>query len=75
MSVVKKRLRFTDTEDLLLLREVLSNNPFENPDVWLIIQQHISLVTGKLFAIRTLKEHLDLLIKLWMEQVQILKDK
>nr|CAH7719066.1 unnamed protein product [Callosobruchus chinensis]CAI5850227.1 unnamed protein product [Callosobruchus analis]CAH7726433.1 unnamed protein product [Callosobruchus chinensis]CAH7740987.1 unnamed protein product [Callosobruchus chinensis]CAH7751189.1 unnamed protein product [Callosobruchus chinensis] len=75
MAVSRKRQRFSDLEDLLLLREVLSLNPFEDPDLWLTVQQHISSTTGKLFSVRTLKEHLDLLVKLWIEHVKVLKDK
>nr|CAI5843099.1 unnamed protein product [Callosobruchus analis] len=75
MAISRKRQRFSDLEDLLLLREVLSLNPFEDPDLWLTVQQHISSTTGKLFSVRTLKKHLDLLVKLWIEHVKVLKDK
>lgn len=75
MEGLKKRLRFGDFDDVILLREVLSLNPFENPNEWEIIQEHVFLITKKKFMIRTLKDHLERLIKLWLEKTKILKDK
>ncbi|KAF5299123.1 hypothetical protein FQR65_LT09481 [Abscondita terminalis] len=69
-----KRLRFREEDDLALLREVLSLNPFENPNSWCEIQELIFLTTGKKFVIKTLRDHLLLLIKLWLEKTKILKD-
>ncbi|CAG9760270.1 unnamed protein product [Ceutorhynchus assimilis] len=75
MDALRKRQRFTDHDDLVLLREVLSHNPFENPALWHVIQENVSSLTGKTFVIRTLREHLERLIKLWLEMFKILKDK
>ena len=35
MNACKKRIRFSDFDDLVVLREVLAHNPFENPDLYL----------------------------------------
>ncbi|CAG9772087.1 unnamed protein product [Ceutorhynchus assimilis] len=75
MEALKKRQRFSDHDDLVLLREVLSHNPFKNPALWQVIQENVSSLTGKTFVIRTLREHLERLIKLWLEMFRILKDK
>lgn len=72
---VKKRLRFRDEDDFALLREVAGQNPFGNPEVWETIQQNIFLLTGKEFSLKTLKDHLDLLIRLWLEKTKLFKDK
>ncbi|CAG9840698.1 unnamed protein product [Diabrotica balteata] len=71
----KKRLRFRDEDDLALLREVVGLNPFENPQLWVVIQEHIFSATGKKFLIKTLKDHLDLLIQIWLEKAKIFKDR
>ncbi|CAH1183041.1 unnamed protein product [Ceutorhynchus assimilis] len=75
MDALKKRQRFSGHDDLVLLREVLSHNPFENPALWQVIQENVSSLTGKTFVIRTLREHLERLIKLWLEMFEIFKDK
>ena len=72
---LKKRLRFGDFDDIILLREVLGLNPFENPNEWVVIQEHVFLITQKKFMIRTLKDHLERLIKIWLEKTKVLKDK
>lgn len=73
-QILKKRLRFNEHDDLTLLHEVLGQNPFENPAVWAIIQENMLSVTKKNFSIRTLKEHLELLIKLWIKEFKSLKN-
>lgn len=45
MEISKKRLRFGEFDEIILLREVLSLNPFENPREWDIIQEHVFLTT------------------------------
>lgn len=71
----KKRLRFRDEDDIVLLREVAGQNPFLNVDAWEIIQSNVFMHSSKEFSLKTLKDHLDLLIKLWLEKLKILKDK
>lgn len=63
-----KRLRFTSEDDLCLLREVVGHNPLEHPENWTIVQKNIKTSTGKDFAIRTLKDHMMLLISLWKKK-------
>ncbi|CAH0562979.1 unnamed protein product [Brassicogethes aeneus] len=70
-SIGKKRLRFTDHDDISLLREVLGHNPIEHPVLW---RDNMLSVTKKNFSIRTLKDHLELLIKLWLKKSKDLKD-
>lgn len=69
---MKKRLRFSEEDDLNLLREVAGQNPFENPTIWGSIQESIFVLSQKDFSIKTLKDHLDLLIKAWLEKVKLL---
>ncbi|XP_074041558.1 uncharacterized protein [Leptinotarsa decemlineata] len=63
-----KRLRFTSDDDLCLLREVVGQNPLQNPEKWNSIQANIKSVTGKEFVIRTLKDHVMLLLTLWKKK-------
>ncbi|CAG9762657.1 unnamed protein product [Ceutorhynchus assimilis] len=73
-QITKKRLRFTDHDDLSLLREVLGQNPIDNPAAWNIIQENMLSLTKKHFLVRTLKEHLELLVKLWLKEFKNLKN-
>lgn len=66
----KKRLRFTFEDDVILLREVVSLNPFANPDAWEEIQKNVFLLTRKQFLVKTIRQHMKLLLELW-----ILKEK
>lgn len=68
-------MRFGDNDELVLLREVLALNPFLNPNVWDIIQEHIRSLTGKTFTVRSLRDHLELLIKLWLKENDDLKNR
>ena len=64
---MQKRLRFTQEDKTILLREVLSINPFEEAGRWILIQEILKEKTGKLFSIRALKEHLELLMKKFID--------
>jgi hypothetical protein len=76
MEMVKKtRLRFSDTDDLALLREVLGQNPFIDSRRWSEVASNMTLLTGKTFKEKTLRDHLNLLIKLWLENKKILEGK
>ena len=68
-----KRLRFTYENDLILLKEVVNNNPFKNPEVWETIVKNVEILTGKNFSIRTLKHHIEILIEIWIKRVKIEK--
>lgn len=72
---MKKRQRFKEEDDIALLREVVGQNPFENNDLWGTVCENIFMLTGKQFSIRTLKEHLDLLIRLWLKKTKIQEKK
>uniref|UniRef100_A0A6P7FHD6 Uncharacterized protein LOC114330364 isoform X2 n=1 Tax=Diabrotica virgifera virgifera TaxID=50390 RepID=A0A6P7FHD6_DIAVI len=72
---VKKRLRFREEDDLYLLQEVAGQNPFENPFIWESIKANIYSLSQKDFSIKTLKDHLDLLINAWLEKVKAVKDR
>ncbi|XP_050513907.1 uncharacterized protein LOC126889568 [Diabrotica virgifera virgifera] len=75
MDILRKRQRFSDHDDLTLLREVLGNNPFVDPNAWNVIQENLCSVTGKQFSTRTLKDHLDRLIRSWLQEYKILRNK
>ncbi|CAG9773178.1 unnamed protein product [Ceutorhynchus assimilis] len=63
-----KRLRFTADDDLALLREFVGLNPLEEVEKWEEIQKNIFIITGKMFSIRTLKDHLFLILDIWLKK-------
>ncbi|KAF5302625.1 hypothetical protein FQR65_LT19100 [Abscondita terminalis] len=69
----KARLRFTYNDDLVLLREFVRENPFLVPgdDGWDVLRRNVEILTGKGFTLRTLKQHLILLIELWLKKDKI----
>lgn len=71
----KQRLRFTVGDDICLLKEVLSENPFQSVEKWKDVHKKMNLVTGKEFTIRCLKEHLQHLIALFKKEDNINKKK
>ncbi|CAH1100039.1 unnamed protein product [Psylliodes chrysocephalus] len=64
----KKRLRFTYEDDIVLLREVVSRNPFQNSDMWEEVKTSVFQVTKKLFSIKTIRQHIQLLLDQWIEK-------
>ncbi|CAH1103034.1 unnamed protein product [Psylliodes chrysocephalus] len=62
------RLRFTSNDEIVLLREVLAQNPFEDPKKWTTIKDNIVNVTNKSFSLRTLKNHFDVLLLNWLRK-------
>ncbi|VEN39277.1 unnamed protein product [Callosobruchus maculatus] len=74
MEILRKRLRFSESDDVVLLREVVGQNPFDNPMLWAIVQKNVKSLTKKDFSLRTIKEHLGLIIKLWLKEIDDLKD-
>lgn len=64
----KKRLRFVAQDDVILLREVLALNPFEDASRWVALKEIVHEKSRKNFTIRALKEHLDLLLKKFTEK-------
>lgn len=63
-----KRLRFSSDDDLALLREFISHNPLDDAEKWVNIQTNIYQITGKKFSIRTLKDHLFLILEIWLKK-------
>ncbi|XP_072765286.1 uncharacterized protein [Anoplolepis gracilipes] len=63
-----ERLRFTILEDLILLREVLRQNPYEESDRWKAVAEHVVNATQKNFSLRCVKEHVDHLLKIWARE-------
>lgn len=64
-SLKKKKVRFSEEMDLLLLREVLGQNPFEDYSKWILIQQALQAVLNLEISVRTLKDRLTLLLNAW----------
>ncbi|CAH1106947.1 unnamed protein product [Psylliodes chrysocephalus] len=62
------RLRFTSNDEIVLLREVLAQNPFEDPKKWTTIKDNIVNVTNKAFSLGTLKNHFDGLLLNWLRK-------
>ncbi|CAH1111509.1 unnamed protein product [Psylliodes chrysocephalus] len=69
----KKRLRFTYEDDIVLLREVVSRNPFQSSDLWEEVKTSVFQVTKKLFNIKTIRQHIQLLLDQWIEKEKIIK--
>ncbi|KMQ91959.1 casein kinase ii subunit beta [Lasius niger] len=66
--MAKERLRFTILEDLILLREVLQQNPYQESDRWKAVAEHVVNATQKNFSLRCVKEHVDHLLKIWARE-------
>lgn len=62
------RLRFTEDDDLMLLRSVLNYNPFELIARWELIARDIRQYSKKEFLVRTLKEHVYYLVNKWYQK-------
>ncbi|KAL1487864.1 hypothetical protein ABEB36_015514 [Hypothenemus hampei] len=62
------RLRFTMQNDLDILRQVLVENPFEDPSRWQSINNSINAITGKDFSVRATREHTEYLLKLFAKE-------
>ncbi|XP_012536304.1 stress response protein NST1 [Monomorium pharaonis] len=63
-----ERLRFTILDDLILLREVSQQNPYEESDRWKIVAERVVSATQKNFSLRCVKEHVDHLLKIWARE-------
>ncbi|KAG5881809.1 hypothetical protein JTB14_004108 [Gonioctena quinquepunctata] len=72
---VKKRMRFREKDDIAFLREVAGQNPFSNSGVWDVIREHVFLLTTKNFSVKSLKDHLDSIIKLWLDKTKTMEYK
>ncbi|EGI70205.1 PREDICTED: stress response protein NST1-like [Acromyrmex echinatior] len=63
-----ERLRFTILDDLILLREVSRQNPYEESDRWKTVAERVVNATQKNFSLRCVKEHVDHLLKIWTRE-------
>ncbi|XP_071557966.1 uncharacterized protein [Temnothorax nylanderi] len=63
-----ERLRFTILDDLILLREVSEQNPYEESDRWKAVAERVVSATQKNFSLRCVKEHVDHLLKIWARE-------
>ncbi|GIY67558.1 hypothetical protein CDAR_190821 [Caerostris darwini] len=61
----EKRMRFSIYDDLVLLRETVSLNPFENCLKWNDVQENLVITTNKRFSLRSTKDHALYLLKLY----------
>ncbi|GIY24318.1 hypothetical protein CEXT_71121 [Caerostris extrusa] len=61
----EKRMRFSIYDDLVLLRETVSLNPFENFLKWNDVQENLVITTNKRFSLRSAKDHALYLLKLY----------
>lgn len=71
----KPRLRFKEQDDLALLREVVSLNPLQDPHLWIMVQEHLVIISGKKFSLKTLRDHLLLLIQQWLDKIKDFQDR
>lgn len=62
------RVRFSTEDDLGLLRQVLAENPFEDASRWRRIHEKLLETSGKSFSLRAVKDHLQNLLKLFINQ-------
>jgi len=63
-----KRLRFSYSDDLMLLKEFLYKNPTKDREILEKIQNHLQQQIGKYFLIKTLKNHLFLLLDAFIKK-------
>ncbi|CAH1099372.1 unnamed protein product [Psylliodes chrysocephalus] len=75
LIIKRSRLRIKKEDDICLIREVAGHNPFLNSKLWTKVKENVNLLCEKNFLLKTLKDHVDLLIKLWLKKTKILKDK
>jgi len=68
MEIKKERLRFSTTDDLCLLRQVICLNPYNDTNQWNIIKDTIVSTSKKNFSIRSIKEHVEHLLKVWSKE-------
>jgi hypothetical protein len=69
------KIRFSINDDLMLLREVLAANPFENANEWNNIKKKLIKETTKKISRRAVREHTEHLLKLFKKSAQICESK
>lgn len=70
-----KRLRFSNNEIIVMLREILSQNPYEDPRRWVTVQDNLNKLSKKNFSLRTIKNHSNHLVLKWNQQDRKNRDK
>ncbi|XP_030764013.1 uncharacterized protein LOC115888416 [Sitophilus oryzae] len=63
----RERLRYTNEHSLMLLKEVLDRNPFEDPYRWSTVHDNFVRMTGRPHTLRSVREHVDYLLKLYVK--------
>ncbi|KAK7874053.1 hypothetical protein R5R35_004603 [Gryllus longicercus] len=58
----RRRLRFSEADDMVLLRRVAALNPYKCSALWKDVTQMVAVRTGKNFSVRSIREHTDLLM-------------
>lgn len=71
MEKKKERLRFSTIDDLNLLRQVVCLNPYNDHNQWNNIENTITSTSSKKFSIRSIKEHVDYLLKIWKKDDRV----
>ncbi|KAK4880049.1 hypothetical protein RN001_008195 [Aquatica leii] len=62
------RLRFNVNDDITLLQQVIAVNPFENERRWDEVLHSVIKSSGKEFSIRSIREHIEHLLKLFVKE-------
>ncbi|XP_066262331.1 transcriptional regulator ATRX homolog [Euwallacea similis] len=63
----RERLRYTNEHSLMLLKEVLDRNPFEDPYRWSTVHENFVRMTARPHTLRSVREHVDYLLKLYVK--------
>ncbi|KAF6213783.1 hypothetical protein GE061_011505 [Apolygus lucorum] len=67
-------VRFSAGEDILMLKEVLLNNPFASSEGWMLIADRMRALRPKAFTVRNVKERVELMINTFIKgEREILK--
>ncbi|KAK8772054.1 hypothetical protein V5799_024702, partial [Amblyomma americanum] len=56
------RKRFRIDEDLLLLQEVVAQNPFQSPENWASVLKNVVFAVGRELTLRAIKDRTELLV-------------
>ena len=70
-SSQKRRFFFSPEDDLHMLREVVGQNPYEDPNRWTLIQRNILQITGKCISVRTLKDRVKNLVNKYINREKV----
>lgn len=68
---MSSRLRFSANDDLVLLREIVHQNPFEDKNRWNDVHENVNTYCQKNFSLRSIKDHSDHLLKLYAKEDKI----